>query len=153
MALSSIGLPGLNGFVGEVMVLLGMFREHRLYAVFATAGIVLGAWYMLWLVERTFFGPLREPQFDGPHEPVRDLSRRELAALVPLAVLVFWIGIYPQFFLRRMEPSVAPIAAALAEAKASRAEAVAAKTLPEPDLTPETGQRSMHEHQLARSSE
>ncbi|MCH7539168.1 MAG: NADH-quinone oxidoreductase subunit M, partial [Proteobacteria bacterium] len=128
MAFSSIGLPGLNGFVGEVMVLLGMFREHWIYAAFATAGIVLGAWYMLWLVERTFFGPLREPNFDDSQKPVSDVTQRELAALVPIAVLVVWIGIYPQFFLRRMEPSIAPIAAALAKAKASRTESVAART-------------------------
>ena len=81
MAFSSIGLPGLNGFVGEVMVLLGMFREHWVYAAFATAGIVLGAWYMLWLVERTFFGPLREPRFDDREKPVPDVTRRELAEI------------------------------------------------------------------------
>jgi NADH-quinone oxidoreductase subunit M len=115
--LSSVGLPGLNGFVGEMMVLLGAFQQGwaenvggvaaslRWSSVLAVGGVVLGAWYMLWLVQRVFFGPLREPPHSG-HEPVPDLSGREIAALVPLAILVFWIGIYPQFFLRRMAPAL-----------------------------------------------
>lgn len=147
MALSSVGLPGLNGFVGEVMVLLGMFREHPVYAAFATAGIVLGAWYMLWLVERTFFGPLREPRFDDTHEPIADLSRREIAALAPLAVLVVWIGVYPQFFLRRMEPSVAPIAASLSRAKLARAsgDEAEARTRRSPIAVSAARDRLLHE--------
>ena len=109
--LSSIGLPGLNGFAGEIMILIGAFQRGwaenvgrlasslRWSSVLAVCGVVLGAWYMLWLVQRVFFGPLREPG-DADHEPVSDLSGREIAALVPLAILVFWIGLYPQFFLR-----------------------------------------------------
>ncbi len=77
-------------------------------------GVVLGAWYMLWLVQRVFFGPLREPDpgHDGQHAhpghsgPVRDLSPREVLALAPLVVFVFWIGLYPAFFMQRMAPSV-----------------------------------------------
>jgi NADH-quinone oxidoreductase subunit M len=115
--LSSIGLPGMNGFAGEFLVLLGMFQRAwgdappiqpaQLHAisVLAVAGVALGAWYMLWLVRRVFFGPLREPRADASHT-VSDLQRHELAALAPLAVLVVWIGIYPTFFLQRMAPTL-----------------------------------------------
>src|SRR5712691_10709797 len=58
---SSIGLPGLNGFTGEVLALIGMFKVNRLYGACGLTGIIIGAWYMLWLVRRTFFGRLREP--------------------------------------------------------------------------------------------
>jgi NADH-quinone oxidoreductase subunit M len=111
---SSIGLPGLNGFTGEILALLGMFRSQRLYAVLSLSGIILGAWYMLWLVQRTFFGKLREPvqEDDGhgtehsPHPAPADLNRREIAALAPIAVLIVWIGVYPRFFIDRMAPSI-----------------------------------------------
>ena len=104
---SSIGLPGLNGFAGEILILLGSFQRGwstattigggslKIVAVLAVTGVVLGAWYMLWLIQRVFFGPTVA---DG-HADVPDMSWREVAALVPLAVLVFWIGIYPKFFL------------------------------------------------------
>jgi NADH-quinone oxidoreductase subunit M len=134
--LSSIGLPGLNGFVGEFMILIGMFQRawtdapqgwalaYKVMAVLAVFGVVLGAWYMLWLVQRVFFGPLREPGHASgaddshggdshDHGPsasvVPDLAPRELAALVPLVVFVFWIGLYPQFFLARMQPTLEPL--------------------------------------------
>jgi NADH-quinone oxidoreductase subunit M len=115
---SSIGLPGMNGFAGEFMILLGMFqmawgqdaaaeglRQYRIISVLAVSGVVLGAWYMLWMVQRVFFGPLREPQNSHGTE-VRDLTRREVLALTPLAILVVWIGIQPGFFLKRMGPSL-----------------------------------------------
>ena len=115
--LSSIGLPGTNGFAGEFLVLVGMFQrawgdapsiqpaQLRVISVLAVSGVVLGAWYMLWMIQRVFFGPLREPPTGAAH-PVRDLSRREVAALAPLAVLVVWIGIQPRFFLERMAPTL-----------------------------------------------
>ncbi len=121
--LSSIGLPGLNGFVGEFLVLAGMFQRawtdapaglemlYKVIAVASVSGVVLGAWYMLYLVQRVFFGPLREPHQEGSHEhaPVRDLNFRELAAVVPLCVLMFWIGLQPEFFLSRMQHSLEPL--------------------------------------------
>lgn len=118
---SSIGLPGLNGFAGEFMVLLGTFQQafgspsgslggQRVVAVVAATGIVLGAWYMLWLVKRVFFGAIREPRTKGSNDdssrPVQDLCFREIAALLPLAILVFWIGLYPKYFLDRIAPSI-----------------------------------------------
>lgn len=118
---SSIGLPGLNGFPGEFLVLLGAFQrawtetpaawqpQLKWIAVLAVTGVVLGAWYMLWLVQRVFFGPLREPTDDHhgeEHGAVADLAWREIAALVPLAVFVVWIGLQPKFFLDRMQPAL-----------------------------------------------
>ncbi|MGE0755364.1 MAG: NuoM family protein [Pirellulaceae bacterium] len=123
---SSIGLPGLNGFVGEFMVLLAAFQRAwtgspaswqftlQLLAVLAVSGVVLGAWYMLWLVQRVFFGPLREPRSHhevGSHATATaDLSWREIAALAPLAVLIVWIGVQPGFFLSRMQPTLNGVA-------------------------------------------
>jgi NADH-quinone oxidoreductase subunit M len=102
VTLSSIGLPGLNGFVGEFLILLGTFRVSPLYAVLGTAGIILAAVYMLWMFQRVMFGTV-------VHEANRrlpDLSGRELATLIPILVLIVWIGIYPQPFLRTTEASV-----------------------------------------------
>jgi NADH-quinone oxidoreductase subunit M len=114
---ASIGVPGLNGFAGEFLILLGSFQrafadssplmtaQLTTIAVLAVSGVVLGAWYMLWLVQRVFFGPLKEPHQHGAHE-VHDLTLREILALTPLAVFVVWIGIRPADFLSRMEPTL-----------------------------------------------
>ncbi len=120
VALSSIGLPGLNGFTGEVTSLLGMFQQNRLYATLGLTGIILGAWYMLWLVQRTFFGRLREPVLEGhgDHTPPGDLNAREILALAPILVLIVWIGIHPQFFTSRMEPSINHVVQRLQTARA-----------------------------------
>ena len=113
IALSSIGLPGLNGFVGEVLSLIGMFKVHPVYAVIGTTGIILGAWYLLTMVQRAFFGPLREPHHgDGhghDHAPVRDMNVREIVSLAPLAALCLWIGVAPQPFLVTIRPDVEAI--------------------------------------------
>ena len=115
---SSIGLPGLNGFAGEFPLLLGMFQRawaeapvawaghYRIISVVALSGVVLGAWYMLWLIKRVFFGPLKEPAHDAAEPPVRDLTLREGCALAPLLVFVFWIGLQPKFFLDPMAPAL-----------------------------------------------
>jgi len=116
---SSIGLPGLNGFTGEILSLAGMFRANALYAILSLSGIILGAWYMLWLVQRTFFGKLREPLHEGhghdhhAHPPIGDMNCREWCALLPLTVLIFAIGIFPQYFISRMEPSIVAVAKGL----------------------------------------
>lgn len=124
---SSIGLPGLNGFAGEFLVLVGTFqrgfasatlpgaRQVQVIAVLAASGVVLGAWYMLWLVQRVFFGPLKEipgghAGSAGDHPDVQDLSWREILSLAPLAILAVWIGLYPKFFLDRLDPSVSQLA-------------------------------------------
>ena len=151
---SSIGLPGLNGFVGEFMVLLAMFQrawadapavmalQWKIITVLAVTGVLLGAWYMLWLVQRVFFGPLKEhhdhgePARHGLHD-VQDMSWREVCALAPLAVFVVWIGIYPQFFLRRMDATLVPISEIAQQAIDDRYEA----DEPVANLMPETSTR------------
>jgi NADH-quinone oxidoreductase subunit M len=95
ISLSSIGLPGLNGFVGEALVFFGMFPVRRVLAVLGCAGILLGAWYLLTLLQSVFFGPLKEPEHDW-HGPILDLDRREIATLAPIMVLCLVLGLYPQ---------------------------------------------------------
>jgi NADH-quinone oxidoreductase subunit M len=100
--LSSIGLPLTNGFVGEFLILLGSFQVNPLYGVIASTGVVLGAIYMLWMVQRVFFGPTKH----AVNETLRDLTVREIAVFVPIIALIFFMGIYPKPFLSRMEPAV-----------------------------------------------
>ncbi len=97
MTLSSIGMPTLNGFIGEFMVLQGVFAdsEYRLWAVFGATGIVLGAAYMLWLYQRVMFGEIEQEE----NKLMPDLNLRELASFAPLIILAFWIGLYPKTFL------------------------------------------------------
>lgn len=90
MTMSSIGLPALNGFIGEAAILMGAFQAHPWWAVAATTGIVLGAAYMLWLYQRVMFGPISETNAKMP-----DLNAREIAYFVPLVIAAFWIGLYP----------------------------------------------------------
>jgi NADH-quinone oxidoreductase subunit M len=100
---SSIGLPGLNGFVGEFLILLGTFEFNRLFAVLAALGIILGAVYMLWMYQRVMYGEITHEE----NRHLSDLSPREIALLVPVVLLIVWIGIYPRPFLRPMEASTA----------------------------------------------
>ena len=102
MTMSSIGLPTLNGFIGEVLILQGVFVVDKLWAAVAAAGIVLGAAYMLWLYQRTMFGKIDNPK----NERLQDLSLREFATFAPLIVLAVWIGLYPAPLLRKLETSV-----------------------------------------------
>ncbi|HZZ71680.1 MAG TPA: NADH-quinone oxidoreductase subunit M [Pirellulales bacterium] len=185
--MSSIGLPGLNGFAGEFLILIGSFQrgfhdaplllstQLKWISVLAVSGVVLGAWYMLWLIQRVFFGPLKEPAEHGElvggaaagtegstkhaagplgssmtvpvvaaqaatshghpgshdhgahdhgghgaaappgHSSIRDLSFREFAALAPLIVFVFWIGLQPEYFREKMSPSIAAATQAAAQ--------------------------------------
>ena len=102
MTMSSIGLPTLNGFIGEILILQGVFVVQKTWAFFAASGIVLGAAYMLWLYQRTMFGTVDNPK----NENLPDLSMREFVTFVPLLVLAVWIGLYPKPFLDRLETSV-----------------------------------------------
>ena len=102
MTLSSIGLPAMNGFIGEFAILLGAFDRSWVWAAFAATGIVLGAAYMLWLYQRVFFGEVTHPE----NENLIDLSFREKWTLIPLVILVFWIGLYPKPYFQRMHNSV-----------------------------------------------
>jgi NADH-quinone oxidoreductase subunit M len=112
VTLSSIGLPGLNGFVGEFLVLSGAFRSSVLLATIATAGVVLAAYYMLWMFQRVMFGKVANPA----NRTLRDLSPREVMVLVPLVAFILWIGIYPKTFLGRTEASVNHVVTSVREA-------------------------------------
>jgi NADH-quinone oxidoreductase subunit M len=101
VALSSIGLPGLNGFVGEFLVLLGSFTAHPWATGLATTGVIFAAAYLLWALQRLIFNRLDNPE----NERLTDLTRRELAVMLPLLVGIVWLGLYPAPVLRRMEPA------------------------------------------------
>jgi NADH-quinone oxidoreductase subunit M len=101
VSLSSIGLPGLNGFVGEFLVLIGSYRTYPALAIIAATGVIFAAAYLLWAIQRILFNSLDKP--DNTHIP--DLNRRELALLVPLLIVIVWLGVYPAPVLRRMEPT------------------------------------------------
>jgi NADH-quinone oxidoreductase subunit M len=101
VALSSIGLPGLNGFVGEFLVLLGSFEAYPWATGIATTGVIFAAAYLLWALQRMIFNPLDKPENEG----LTDLTRRELVVLVPLVAGIVWLGLFPGPVLRRMEPA------------------------------------------------
>ena len=100
--MSSIGLPGLNGFVGEFLILAGTFRVRKGMAVLGAVGIILAAVYMLWMWQRVMWGEGGRPENLG----LRDLGRREMAMLVPIILLILWIGLFPNHLLRKMDASV-----------------------------------------------
>jgi NADH-quinone oxidoreductase subunit M len=103
--LSSIGLPLTNGFVGEFLILLGAFAANHWYATFAATGVILGACYMLWMYQRVIFGKVTNPE----NEKLTDITGREKFTLIPLVILIFWIGIYPSPFLTRIEPAISEL--------------------------------------------
>jgi len=100
--LSSIGLPGTNGFIGEFLVLLGAFRAEKWWAVLAATGVILSACYMLWMFQRVIFGPVTHAE----NEKLSDLTGRERLVFAPLLLLIFWLGVQPQPFLDRMQPAL-----------------------------------------------
>jgi NADH-quinone oxidoreductase subunit M len=102
VTLSSIGLPGTNGFVGEFLILLGAFQSNVVYGVLATSGVILGAAYMLWMFQRVMFGKITRPE----NEKLKDLNGREIAILVPMVIMIFLMGIYPKLFFSKMDASV-----------------------------------------------
>ncbi|MFQ5743506.1 MAG: NADH-quinone oxidoreductase subunit M [Acidobacteriota bacterium] len=102
IALSSLGLPGLNGFIGEFLVMVGTFQEEPLYAYFAVWGIVLAAAYLLWLYQRVMLGEIKDDELRA----LPDLSFREASTLVPLVIMAIWMGLYPKPFLHMIEAPV-----------------------------------------------
>jgi NADH-quinone oxidoreductase subunit M len=112
--LSSAGLPGLNGFVGEVMCLIGIYtleasNGRLLLTALGATGMLLGAWYLWTMLRRVLFGPVKEPHHEGHHGPIKDLSPREWGLLVPLVLLCFVLGVFPRAVLKSTEPESAKI--------------------------------------------
>ncbi|MGE4605613.1 MAG: NADH-quinone oxidoreductase subunit M, partial [Myxococcota bacterium] len=138
--MSSIGLPMLNGFVGEFLILLGTFLVKPWAAVIATSGVVLAAAYMLWMYRRVMFGPVENEENRG----LMDLGVREKVVLVAMVLPIIWIGVYPNPLLRRIEPSVIELIR-IVEARSSAAEAeVAGLAVPRPSSLQDSSVRSPH---------
>ena len=101
VSLSSIGVPGTNGFIGEFLVLLGAYRTYPVLAVVSATSVIIAAAYMLWAVQRILFNPLDKPE----NEHIPDMNRRELALMAPLLAGIIWLGVYPAPVLRRLQPA------------------------------------------------
>jgi NADH-quinone oxidoreductase subunit M len=125
ISMASIGLPGLNGFVGEMLSLIGMFKTHPLYSVLGTTGIILGAWYLLMMLQYLLFGPLHEPRHDAAHPPVADMGLREFFALAPIAAACLWIGVRPQPLIDSVTTEVESLAAVYADQFPDKTQVVA----------------------------
>ena len=108
-SLSSIGLPGLNGFVGEFLILLGAFKSPVLgswwYTVFAASGVIFAAVYLLWMYQRVVFGEVKNPKMNS----LTDMNKREMLVLIPIFIFIVWIGIYPGTFLKVSEKTTSKI--------------------------------------------
>lgn len=102
VAFSSMGVPGTNGFVGELLILIGAFQASLKFGLAATVGLILGAVYLLWTVKRVTYGPMTKEE----NRSLKDMTVREYAYLLPVMVFIFWIGLYPKPFLRTMDASV-----------------------------------------------
>jgi NADH-quinone oxidoreductase subunit M len=141
--MSSLGLPLLNGFVGEFTILQGTFMENKAWAAWAVPGVILGAAYLLWLYQRVYFGPVNNPK----NEKLLDLSGREIAVFAPLLVLAFAIGLYPKPIFQVLEQPVNnivanarpsyPLKGAPAAVEAKKAE----PTQTAPDAAPANGEK------------
>lgn len=118
---SSVGLPGTNGFVGEFLILLGAFESQlRWWTIIATSGVILSAVYMLWVFQRVMFGELDNPK----NQKLLDLNAREIAIMVPLIVMIFFMGLYPKPFIDKMDPAIQKLVAQV------RVASVEAKIIP-----------------------
>jgi NADH-quinone oxidoreductase subunit M len=120
VVLSSIALPGLNGFAGEFLILVGVFLRSVPFAAFAALGMILSAVYLLWMFQQVMFGETREKN----ERAFIDVGTRERWILIPIVIVIFWIGIWPGFFLSRMHASVDALLARVASGNAVRIEQV-----------------------------
>jgi NADH-quinone oxidoreductase subunit M len=119
ITLSSIGLPGLNGFVGEFLILLGAFRANSAMAAVAATGVILSATYMLWMFQRVNYGPVTNEK----NATLPDLQPREWAVIVPVIAIAIVMGVFPNLFLRPIEPSVARTIARVQQRSTTRVQA------------------------------
>jgi NADH-quinone oxidoreductase subunit M len=148
--LASMGMPLLNGFIGEFMILAAAWAVERVWAYWAVWGVVLGAAYLLWLYQRVFWGKLVHEE----NKHLKDLSPRELATLVPLAVLCFWIGLYPKPFLEFLHAPAAQIAQTVQPGKfAPRAAQAAPAPIERVPVTPLQDSRVVPDRTPATTSE
>jgi len=102
VTLSSIALPGTNGFVGEFLILLGTFKANPVYGILGATGVILAAAYMLWMFQRVMFGAITHEENRG----LKDLNTREIVTLIPIIILIIWMGVFPKFFFKKMDLSV-----------------------------------------------
>ena len=116
VTLSSIGLPGLNGFVGEFLILLGAFQTNKVYAIIAATGVIFAACYMLWMFQRVVFGQVTNDK----NKDLKDLSWREIAIFAPLILFIVWIGVYPSTFLDKTKASTENFLALMEKAKSTQ---------------------------------
>ncbi len=114
ICLSSLGLPGTNGFVGEFLILVGSFKDQPVYTILAAVGIIFAATYLLWMYKRMMFGPLTKDE----NKALIDLDGREITVMIPIIVMIFWIGIYPSTFLNKTEATVVDLVAKVKKAQA-----------------------------------
>ena len=138
-SMGSAALPGLNGFVGEFPILAGMFERSPRAAVLASIGMIVGAWYLLWMLQRVVFGPLHEPHGHDHGESqrlshaatnIRPIGWHEIAGLTPLMVLIVLIGVFPQPLFDRIRPAVSLIVAPFVASEKSRIKAENVKSVP-----------------------
>ena len=117
--LASVGLPGLNGFVGEYLTLIGAFRspflDSWIYTIIGATGVIFAAVYLLWMFQRVMFKEIDKPE----NEKLEDLNKREWAALVPIVIFIVWIGVYPNTFLKISENTTRSIVNKFIEIKFS----------------------------------
>jgi NADH-quinone oxidoreductase subunit M len=102
VVLSSIALPGTNGFVGEFLILLGAFQSNPVYGILGATGVILAAAYMLWMFQRVMFGAITHEENRG----LKDLNVREIVTLAPIIIMIVWMGVFPTFFFKKMDLSV-----------------------------------------------
>ncbi|MGA7874623.1 MAG: NADH-quinone oxidoreductase subunit M [Desulfoferrobacter sp.] len=118
VAFSSMGVPGLNGFVGELLILIGAFKSSLGYGLAATIGLVLGAVYLLWMYKRVMYGGITKDE----NRNLKDMSRREYAYLLPIILFIVWIGVYPKPFLDKMDVSVQHLLEVMNQQRSTRAD-------------------------------
>jgi NADH-quinone oxidoreductase subunit M len=116
VSLSSIGLPGLNGFVGEFLILLGAFKTSKVYAILGATGVIFAACYMLWMFQRVMFGQVTNDK----NRDLKDLSWREIAIFAPLILFIVWIGVYPSTFLDKTKATTENFLAMMEKAKETK---------------------------------